>query len=123
MTDGIYTPYVEAIRVILAGDRVADLDGIKARCDKAFAEARPEERRAERFPMGSMDALSAMASSENRLCGGEDPDTVYDDLNIEHLAVQEFDCGRYNARYNVEFTLNKLVNDYTGVAPAFPREK
>ncbi len=76
MSEGnLYTPYLEAVKQILNGTPVKNLEEIRDQCNKAFLMEKPS-RIIEGYT-AEVIVVSFAANAENRILMGEDPKKVY----------------------------------------------
>ncbi|MEA3514227.1 MAG: hypothetical protein U9R34_02025 [Nanoarchaeota archaeon] len=79
-TKNYYKPYFEAVKQILEGTPINELDDIRNQCNKAFLMAGSQDGKSPaKVKDYSPEALiiSLAADAENRILRGEDPRQVY----------------------------------------------
>jgi len=77
--DEAHKPYVNAVKRILEGKAVRDLEGIRQRCNQTYYEAHniPEYQRGHTWYTSGMILLVFVADAENDILRGADPVKAY----------------------------------------------
>lgn len=97
-----FRPYYEAVRTILDGTPVNELDDIRHQCNVAFVNATTKgaSYRAKGYDP-RLIIISFVADAENRILNGADPIEVYKDIKV--LNPEEFRIrGRALTKFAIE---------------------